>query len=112
RYAVVPRFRRHAAGRTVLEALDAQRPFLRDGGPLDATAGTPSPDAVLCTRLPTREQFAALARLGEPALLVTAAQLPYIRSLAAPVHARIGRASCRDTAQMRGRAGVLEETSD
>ena len=85
RYAVVPRFRRHAAGRTVLEALDAQRPFLWEGGTLDAIAGTPPPDAVLCTRLPTREQFAALARLGEPVLLVTAAQLPYIRSLAAPL---------------------------
>ena len=83
RYAVVPPFRRDAAGRTVLEALDAQRPFLWDGGSLDAPA-TP-PDAVLCTRLPTREQFAALARLGEPVLLVTAAQLPYLRSLAAPL---------------------------
>ncbi len=85
RYAVVPPFRRHAAGRTVLEALDAQRPFLWEGGTLDAIAGTPAPDAVLCTRLPTREQFAALARLGEPVLLVTAAQLPYLRSLAAPL---------------------------
>jgi len=85
RYAVVPPFRRHAAGRTVLEALDAQRPFLWEGGTLDAIAATPPPDAVLCTRLPTREQFAALARLGEPVLLVTAAQLPYLRSLAAPL---------------------------
>jgi len=85
RYAVVPPFRRHAAGRTVLEALDAQRPFLWEGGSLNAIAGTPPPDAVLCTRLPTREQFAALARLGEPVLLVTAAQLPYLRSLAAPL---------------------------
>src|SRR5256885_4079858 len=98
RYAVVPRFRRHAAGRTVLEALDAQRPFRWEGGPLDATAGTPSSDAVLCTRLPTREQFAALARLGEPVLLVTAAQLPDIRSLSAPLarseERRVGK-ECR-----------------
>src|SRR5256885_7301347 len=61
-------------------------------------AGTPPPDAVLCTRLPTREQFAALARLGEPVLLVTAAQLPYIRSLAAPLarseERRVGK-ECR-----------------
>jgi len=85
RYAVVPQFRRHAAGRAVLEALDAQRPFIWDGGLLDATSVTPPPDAVLCTRLPTREQFTALARLGEPVLLVTAAQLPYLRSIAGPL---------------------------
>lgn len=85
RYAVVPQFRRHAAGRAVLEALDAQRPFIWEGGTVDAIPGTPAPDAVLCTRLPTREQFAALARHGEPVLLVTAAQLPYLRSLAGPL---------------------------
>ena len=84
RYAVVPRVRRHAAVRDVLEALDAQRPFLWDGGPLDAPPPAP-PDAVLCTHLPTREQFAALARLGEPVVLATAAQLPYLRSFAAPL---------------------------
>src|SRR5256884_59427 len=84
RYAVVPRVRRDAAVRDVLEALDAQRPFLWDGGPLDAPTPAP-PDAVLCTRLPTREQFAALARLGEPVVLATAAQLPYLRSVAAPL---------------------------
>ncbi len=100
RYAVVPQFRRHAAGRAVLEALDAQRPFIWEGGPLDATAGTPSPDAVLCTRLPTRAQFAALARLGEPVLLVTAAQLPYLRSLAAPLVA-LPQPSAADRARDR-----------
>jgi len=83
RYAVVARGRRQAAVRDVLEALDAERPFLWEGGPLDAPAARP--DAVLCTRLPTREQFAALARLGEPVVLATAAQLPYLRSLAAPL---------------------------
>jgi DbpA RNA binding domain len=85
RYAVVPRFGRHAAGRALLQVLDAQRPFIWDGGPLAATTQPPSPDAVLCTRLPTREQFVALARLGEPVLLITAAQLPYLRSLAGPL---------------------------
>jgi hypothetical protein len=85
RYAVVPQFGRHAAGRALLEALDAQRPFIWEGGTVDATPSSPAPDAVLCTRLPTREQFAALARLGEPVLLVTAAQLPYLRSLAGPL---------------------------
>jgi len=83
RYAVVPQSRRPAAVRELLDALDPQRPFVWHGGPLDAPADRP--DAVLCTRLPTREQFATLARLGEPALFVTAAQLPYLRSLAAPL---------------------------
>src|SRR3989442_1132192 len=85
RYAVVPQARRPAAVRELLDALDPQRPFVWDGGPLDAHPAADRPDAVLCTRLPTREQFATLARLGEPALFVTAAQLPYLRSLAAPL---------------------------
>src|SRR5256885_828455 len=84
RYAVVPQARRPAAVRELLDALDPQRPFVWDGGPLDAHPPADRPDAVLCTRLPTREQFATPARLGEPALFVTAAQLPYLRSLAAP----------------------------
>jgi len=40
------------------------------------------PDAVVCTALPSREELAALVRLGEPVVFVDAAQLPYLRSIA------------------------------
>ncbi|HEY6207800.1 MAG TPA: DbpA RNA binding domain-containing protein, partial [Gemmatimonadales bacterium] len=83
RYAVVAPSRRAAALRDALDVLDPKRPFVWEGGPLDAPAETP--DAVLCLRLPTRQQLAALAQLGEPVVFVTAAQLPYLRSLAAPL---------------------------
>ena len=98
RYALVPPSRRPAAVRELLDALDPQRPFVWDGGPVAAPAD--APDAMLCTQLPTREQFAALSRLGEPALLVTAAQLPYLRSLAAPL-VPLARPSAADRAQDR-----------
>ena len=83
RYAIVAPSRRAASLRDALDVLDPKRPFVWEGGPLDAPVETP--DAVLCLRLPTRQQFAALARLGEPVVFVTAAQLPYLRSLAAPL---------------------------
>src|SRR5205814_9533728 len=68
RYAVVPRVRRHAAVRDVLEALDAQRPFLWDGGPLDAPPPAP-PDPAPSTRLPTPPQIAPFVRAAAPAAL-------------------------------------------
>ena len=40
---------------------------------------------MFCLALPTREQFAALSRLAPPVLFVTGAQLPYLRSIAAPL---------------------------
>ncbi len=82
RYAIVPPSRRPAAVREALDALDPKRPLVWDGGPVEPAE---RPDAILCTGLPTREQFAALARLGEPVLFITAAQLPYVRSIAAPL---------------------------
>jgi len=83
RYAVASHDRRAAAVREALDALNARRPFVWDGGPLVPPGE--APDAVLAARLPSREQFAELAKLGEPVVLVTAAQLPYLRSLAAPL---------------------------
>ena len=82
RYAIVPPSRRPAAVREALDALDPKRPLVWDGGPVEPAE---RPDAILCTGLPTREQFAALARLGEPVVFITAAQLPYVRSIAAPL---------------------------
>jgi hypothetical protein len=83
RYVVVSPSRRPAALRDAIDVLDSARPYIWRGGPVEPPAD--QPDAVLCPLLPTREQFAALARLGEPVLLTTAAQLPYVRSLARPL---------------------------
>ena len=78
RYAVVPSA--PAAAREALDMLNAATPLVWDGGPV--TPPATRPDVVLCTALPTRDELAALARLGEPVLLVRAAQLPYLRSIA------------------------------
>ena len=83
RYAVVAPSRRAAAARDALDALDLKRPFVWEGGALEPP--TQPPDAVLCLRLPTRRQFAALAQFAEPIVFLTAAQLPYLRALAAPL---------------------------
>ena len=83
RYVVVSPSRRPAALRDALDALDPRRPYIWRGGPV-AAPGDP-PDAVLGVLLPTRAEFAALARLGAPVLFPTAAQLPYVQSLARPL---------------------------
>src|SRR3989449_9368106 len=57
RYALVPSFRRSVAVRDALDALNAMRPLILDGGPLAPAAGTPPPDAVLCLRLPSRDEL-------------------------------------------------------
>src|SRR6266513_2224391 len=62
RFAVVPSLRRAVAVRDVLDALSATTPFVWSGGPIAPPES--SPDAVLCTALPTRDEIAALARLG------------------------------------------------
>ena len=81
-YAVVAPSRRAAALRDALDLLDPKHPFVWEG---DIAEPAEAPDAVLCVRLPTREQFAALSRLGPPVVFVTGAQLPYLRSIAAPL---------------------------
>src|SRR5256712_2956546 len=83
RYVVVSPSRRPAALRDALDALDPRRPYIWRGGPV-AAQGDP-PDALLCVLLPTRAEFAALSRLGAPVLFPTAAQLPYVQSLARPL---------------------------
>jgi len=83
RYVVVSASRRPAALRDALDALDPRRPYIWRGGPV-AAQGDP-PDAVLGVLLPTRAEFAALSRLGPPVLFPTAAQLPYVQSLARPL---------------------------
>src|SRR5256885_4909574 len=84
RFAVVPSLRRPLALRDALDALSATTPFVWNGGPI-APSEAP-PDAVLCTALPSREELAALARLGggrsEPVVFIAAGQLSYLRSVA------------------------------
>ena len=100
RYAVAPRSRHAAVLREALDLLDPKQPLVWEGGALDAVD---DPDAVFCLRLPTREQFASLSRLGEPIIFLNATQLPYLRSIAAPLTpARLPSAA--DRAQGRAQA--------
>src|SRR5690242_5821969 len=78
RYCVVSPGRRSAAVRDVLDSLDVGEPLIWQGGPVPEARF----DAVICTALPSREELAALVRLGEPLVFISAAQLPYLRSLA------------------------------
>src|SRR5439155_12191955 len=111
RFAVVPALRRSTAVRDALDALSAMTPFIWSGGPI-APPEAP-PDAVLCTVLPSRDEVAALARLGgcEPVVFITAVQLPYLRSIATvtPLPLASGADRARDRAEaLRERlAGLL-----
>src|SRR5205814_277194 len=60
--------------------LDAREPLIWRGGPVSVPEDRP--DAVICTALPSREELAALIRLAEPVVFISAAQLPYLRSIA------------------------------
>src|SRR5207302_9542291 len=80
RYCVAAPGRRPVILRDVLDGLDARAPVVWDGGPMPEPEARP--DAVVCTALPSREELAALVRLGEPVVFVDAAQLAYLRSIA------------------------------
>jgi ATP-dependent RNA helicase DeaD len=102
RYAVVPVERRLAAIREVLDVLNPGRAFVWSPDPthverlrallgtsnaevaIDSTPQGAGFDAVICARVPSRTEFAALSKLtsSEPVLLVSGAQLPYLRSIA------------------------------
>jgi DbpA RNA binding domain len=108
RFCVVAPEGRAVAARDVLDALNATSPLVWDGGPIPTIASPPAagiPDAVVCTVLPTRPELAALVRLGEPIVLLSAAQLPYLRSLATLVPFAFPRALDR----ARDRAEELRE---
>jgi len=81
RFAIVPSFHRSVAVHDTLDALGATKAFIWTGGPI-APPDQP-PDAVVCSALPTRDELATLARMGEPVLLLNAPQLAYARSIAA-----------------------------
>ena len=86
-FAVTPATQRPAAVRAAVEALNLDHPFLWDGGSM-VPPDAPTPDGVLCVRLPTRDEFATLSRIGPPVLFPAPEQLAYVRSIAA----QIGRA--------------------
>jgi len=115
RFAVVPPFRRAFAVRDALDALTATTPFVWNGGPI--TPSESRPDAVICTALPSRDEAAALARLGggEPVVFIAAVQLPYLRSIATltPLALASGADRARDRAEaLRERvAGLLTDGS-
>lgn len=94
RYVVASHARRPAAIRAALDTLNRPRVAQWTRG----IALTESADAVLCLDLPTRAQLAEIASHGEPVLLLTPAQLPYARAIAAPLTA-LPLSSVRDRAQ-------------
>ena len=110
RYAVTSRSRHPALLQEALDLLDPKQPLVWEGGAPEAVT---SPDAVFCLRLPTREQFVTLSQLGEPIIFVNATQLPYLRSIAAPLApARLSSAADRSQARaqaVRARVAQLLE---
>jgi DbpA-like RNA binding protein len=108
RYAIVPAPRRAAVRRDVLDAIDRPRVATwTRGAALDAC------DVVVCLDLPTRAELAEIANRGAPVLLVSPAQLPYARSIAAPLSALPLRASrakaASDAQQLRDRVAARIE---
>ena len=81
RYMVVATHRRTAALREALDTLRALRPYVWHGGEV-----TPPPDAdvVIAAVLPSREDMERLVTIGvKTVVLAFAAQIPYLRSIAA-----------------------------
>jgi hypothetical protein len=116
RYVVVPPFRRPLAVSDWRDAVQAQHPYVWSGGAIGREQGAGPCDAVLCTRLPTREEFRALAAMGPVTLFASAGQLLYLRTLAAPL-VPLSLPGATDRAQDRAealRTGVatLLETGD
>jgi hypothetical protein len=105
RYCVVPSLRRSVAVRDALDALHAVTPLVWQGGPIPAPEASGAPDAVLCVRLPTRDELAALARVATPVVFVTGIQLPYLRSIATATPLELPSAADR----ARDRAAALRE---
>jgi hypothetical protein len=106
RYVLVPRARRAATRREVLDALDRPRVSeWRHGAPPPEAA-----DAILCFDLPSRPELAQLAARGEPVLLLSPPQLPYARSIAAPLSA-LPLPAVHTRAQSRADALRVEATA-
>lgn len=116
RYVVMPHVRLQAGIPDILDAVNRPRVALwRHGG--EDESSDPQ-DAILCLDLPSRVELTMIARRGEPILVLTPAQLPYARSIAAPLTplplpATLDRADAattaiRDRIAARLEAGGLE----
>ena len=82
RYAIVPAPRRAAVRRDVLDAIDRPRVTIwRRGTSSEAS------DVIVCLDLPSRGELAEIAGRGAAVLLLSPAQLPYARTIAAPLTA-------------------------
>ncbi|PYP74710.1 MAG: hypothetical protein DMD41_00540, partial [Gemmatimonadetes bacterium] len=103
RYVVIPPFRRPLAIADWRDAVEAKHPYVWGGGAIGGGERAAPCDAVLSTRLPTREEFRALAALGPVTLFASAGQLPYLRTLAAPL-APLSLPGAADRAQDRAEA--------
>jgi hypothetical protein len=79
RYAIVPAGRRAVATRDVLDAVRSVRPYVWQGG--DVVAPAETPDAVVATTLPTREELRLLAAIAQPLVVALASQIPYLTSI-------------------------------
>jgi ATP-dependent RNA helicase DeaD len=111
---LIPRDRRAAATRDVLDAINRPDVFVWTLG----ARCPPHADAVLCLDLPTHAELQAIAASGSPVLLISPGQLAYLKSIAAsltplslPVAARLARTaadSVRTEVQARLDAGHLE----
>ncbi len=100
RYAVVSTQRRNAAVREALDMLRATRPYVWQGG---AITPPPDVDVVAAVALPSRTEMQALIAAGsQPVVLALAAQVPYLRSIAALTPLPLGGAA--DRAQDRAAA--------
>jgi DbpA-like RNA binding protein len=110
RYAIVPSPRRAAVRRDVLDAIDRPRVTTwRRGIALDAC------DVIVCLDLPSRAELTEIASRGAAVLLVSPAQLPYARSIAAPLtalplHAARAKAAA-DAEQLRERVAARLEAA-
>jgi hypothetical protein len=100
RYAVVPAARRAAAVRDAFDAVRCVRPYIWTGGAIEPPAD--KPDAVVAVTLPTRAELRSLVAIGQPIVLALAAQLPYLRSVAALTP--LALPSMAERAQDRGAA--------
>jgi DbpA RNA binding domain len=82
RYAIVPAPRRAAVRRDVLDAIDRPRVTIWRRG-----ASPEASDVIVCLDLPSRGELAEIAGRGAAVLLLSPAQLPYARTIAAPLTA-------------------------
>jgi hypothetical protein len=107
RYTVVPAARRAVAVRDVLDAVRSVRPYVWKGGDVAAPAETP--DAVVATTLPTRDELRLLTAIAQPLVVALASQVPYLRSIARltplPLPSAADRAQDRNV-ELRGQVAA------